>query len=188
VTYERNLTLAKKATGWAEFCNTWTNNWSYVPQPFRANGFVLGQLAQSRALGVNYLLGIGPMPNGDLEPESYANMAVVQGWMKVNGVAIKGAKPLPDSETASVPATGSASARYLFALPKFRGSSMYEKDILPPADETLTLTGVAQPARATLLRDGSPVPFTFANGTVSVTLPASKRTKLVDVVRIDLPR
>jgi alpha-L-fucosidase len=185
VTYERNLTLAKKAAGWAEFCNTWTNNWSYVPQPFRANGFVLAQLAQSRALGVNYLLGIGPMPNGDLEPESYANMAVVQEWMTINGAAIKHAKPLPDSETASVPATGSASTRYLFALPKFRGSSMYEKDMLPPVEETLTLTGVAQPARATLLRDGSAVPFTFANGTVTVTLPASKRTELVDVVKID---
>ena len=48
-------------------------------QPFRANGFVLGQLAQSRSLGINYLLGVGPMASGDLEPAAYANMAVVAG-------------------------------------------------------------------------------------------------------------
>jgi alpha-L-fucosidase len=186
VTYERTLALAKKATGWAEFCNTWTNNWSYVPQPFRANGFVLGQLAQSRALGVNYLLGIGPMPNGDLEPESYANMAVVQGWMKTNGVAIKEARPLADAETASVPATAAGSTRYLFALPKFKGNSMYEKDLLPPADETLTLTGTGRPASVTMLGDASAVPFTFENGTATIVLPASKRTTLVDVVKIEL--
>ena len=184
VTYERNLTLAKKATGWAEFCNTWTNNWSYVPQPFRANGFILGQLAQSRALGVNYLLGIGPMPTGDLEPESYANMAVVQEWMKTNGAAIKGARPLADSETASVPATGTGTTRYLFALPKFKDNSAYEKDMLPPVDETLTISGVTRPASVALLRDGSSVPFTFAGGIVTVTLPASRRTKLVDVIKI----
>jgi alpha-L-fucosidase len=157
-----------------------------VPQPFRSNGFVLGQLSQSRALGVNYLLGIGPMPDGDLEPESYANMALVQDWMKINGAAIKHAKPLADSETASVPATGSGSTRYLFALPKFSGTSMYEKDILPPVEEKLTLTGVTKPAAVTMLRDGSTLAFTFADG--SITLPASKRTKLVDVVRVDLAR
>src|SRR6185295_10377595 len=106
VTYERTLpTGIAKATEWAEFCNTWTNNWSYVPQPFRANGYVLGQLAQSRSLGINYLLGIGPMASGDLEPAAYANMAVVADWMKVNGIAVKNATPLPDGERASVPAT-----------------------------------------------------------------------------------
>ncbi|HYT66045.1 MAG TPA: alpha-L-fucosidase [Vicinamibacterales bacterium] len=186
VTYERNLTLASKATGWAEFCNTWTNNWSYVPQPFRSNGFVLGQLAQSRSLGVNYLLGIGPMANGELEPEAYANMAVVSEWMKANGAAIKQARPLADTESASVPATAAGSTRYLFALRKFRDNGMYDKDMLPPADETLTLSGVTKPVSVTLLRDGSPVAFTYANGTVSVALQASKRTKLVDVVKIVL--
>ena len=157
-----------------------------MPQPFRANGYVLGQLAQSRALGVNYLLGIGPMPDGDLEPEAYANMAVVADWMKTNGAAIKQARPLADAETASVPATAAGPTRYLFALPRFRDNSPYEKDMLPPVDETITLRGITnRPASVTMLRDGSSVPFTFAEGTLTVSLPASKRTKLVDVVKIN---
>jgi alpha-L-fucosidase len=188
VTYERTLATAKKATGWAEFCNTWTNNWSYVPQPYRANGYVLGQLAQSRALGVNYLLGIGPMPSGELEPAAYTNMAIVQRWMQENGAAIKKAGPIPDAEEASVPATGRGTTRYLFALPQFKDNSPYEKDLLPPGDVTLTLSHVAIPVSVTLLRDGSSVPFTFEAGTLSVKLPAASRTNLPDVVRVELPR
>jgi alpha-L-fucosidase len=188
VTYERTLGTAKKATEWAEFCNTWTNNWSYVPQPYRANGFVLGQLAQSRALGVNYLLGIGPMPNGELEPAAYENMAVVQKWMEENGDSIKNAGPMPDTETASVTATAHGATRYLFSLPQFRNDSPYEKDLIPPADAAMTLTHVGIPRSVTLLRDGSPVPFTYEAGTVAVVLPAAKRTHLPDVVKVELPR
>ncbi|HEX6465543.1 MAG TPA: alpha-L-fucosidase [Vicinamibacterales bacterium] len=188
VTYERTLDTAKKATGWAEFCNTWTNNWSYVPQPYRANGFVLSQLAQSRSLGVNYLLGIGPMPSGDLEPAAYENMAVVAEWMKRNSESIKDAGPIPDSETASVPATGRGATRYLFALPRFRNNGAYEKDLLPPADETMTLKPAGIPRSVTLLRDGSSVPFAYEAGTLTVVLPASKRTNLPNVVRVELPR
>jgi len=188
VTYERTLPLERKSEGWAEFCNTWTNNWSYVPQPFRANGFVLGQLARARSLGVNYLLGIGPMPDGDLEPAAYRNMAVVADWMKTNGAAIRQARPLADAEKASVPATAAEGRRYLFALPRFQGNGAYEKDWLPAADETLTLAGVPRPSSVTLMRDGSPLKYSYTGDTVSVELPAAVRTKLVDVVRVDLPR
>ncbi len=187
VTYERNIpATVTKASGWAEFCNTWTNNWSYVPQPFRSNGYVLAQLARSRSLGINYLLGVGPMPNGDLEPAAYDNMARVATWMKVNGAAIKQAKPLPQGESAPVPATAAGSTRYLFALPKFNGDSPYDKDMLPPVGETLTLSGVAPPASVTLLGDGSALKYAFTDGMLTVELPASKRTKLVDVVRVEL--
>lgn len=188
VTYERRLPAdLKRAPGWAEFCNTWTSNWSYVPQPYRANGYVLGQLALSRSLGVNYLLGIGPMPDGELEPVVYRNMAELAGWMKVNGAAIKEAGPLPQDEAASVPATAAGDTRYLFALPKFRDGGAYEKDMLPPADETLTLRGVARPTSVTLLGDGSHPQYSFADGVLTVRLPAVRRTRLVDVVRVELP-
>jgi len=188
VTYERTLDTAKKATEWAEFCNTWTNNWSYVPQPYRANGFVLGQLSKSRSLGVNYLLGIGPMPTGDLEPAAYENMAVVAAWMQRNGEAIKNAGPITDAETASVPATGRGTTRYLFALPRFKDSGAYEKDLLPPADAVMTLKPAGIPRSVTLLRDGSTVPFTYEAGTLTIVLPAAKRSNLPDVVRVELPQ
>jgi alpha-L-fucosidase len=188
ITFERTLKADKPVDGWAEFCNTWTSNWSHTEQPFRDNGFILGQLAQSRSLGVNYLLGIGPMASGDISAEAYQNLAVVAGWMQKNGESIRGTKPLPANESASVPATSSGTSRYLFAIPEFRNGGMMSKDKLPAKDVTITLKGVAKPVSVTLLGDGSTLEFEPAGGGgVSIHLPAAKRSEWVDVVKVELP-
>jgi len=186
VTYERTLGASKPVTGWAEYCNTWTTAWPHTPAPFRAPGYVLGQLATSRSLGVNYLLGVGPMNTGEFCDGVYQNMALVAEWMKPNGASVHGTKPLPAGETASVPATSSGSTRYLFALPKFKDGGAYEKDLLPATDTTLTLTGTGKPMKVTLMGDGSALKYDDDGTTLTVQLPAFKRTKSVDVVQVDL--
>ncbi|HWY76135.1 MAG TPA: alpha-L-fucosidase [Verrucomicrobiae bacterium] len=185
-TYERQLTTDKVATGWAEFCNTWTTSWSHQEIPFRADCFVLGQYVKCRSLGINYLLGVGPAATGEFCDDIYQNMAVVAGWMQQNGTSVHGTHPLPPGESASVPATASGSVRYLFALPEFDDAGVYDKNLLPPTRVTLTLQGVHKPAAVKLLGDGSPLDYTFADDTVSVALLPVKRTKLVDVVEVEL--
>ncbi len=187
VTFERNLTAEKPVQGWAEFCNTWTTCWAHMEIPFRAPGYVLGQLAQSRSLGVNYLLGVGPKSSGEFCDGIYENMTVVGDWMKRNSAAVKAVKPLTSGETASVPATSAGATRYLFALPRFKDGGAYEQDLLPATDATLTLTGAGKPVRVVLTSDGSELKHEYAGKTLTITLPAAKRTKLVDVVRVDLP-
>lgn len=187
ITYERQLTTERVAAGWAEFCNTWTNAWPHVAGArFRANGFVLGQFVKARSLGINYLLGVGPMSTGEFTPEIYQNMAVVAGWMKRNGRSVHGTKPLPSDETASVPATASASTRYLFLAPQFRNGGAYDEDMLPPVDMTVTLKGVSKPTSVRLLGSGQTLKYEYADKVLTVEVPASVRTKLVDVVQIDL--
>lgn len=186
VTYERTLNTDQVADGWAEYCNTWTTNWSHINNiPFRANGYVLGQFVKSRSLGVNYLLGVGPMATGEFTPEIYQNMAVVAGWMKLNGRSVRGTKPLPAGETASVPATAAGYVRYLFAAPQFKEGGAYYKDLLPPVDMKITLNGVGPPAAVKLL-GGKSLKFDYADRVLTIEIPASIRTKLVDVVQVDL--
>jgi alpha-L-fucosidase len=185
-TYERQLKTDRVATGWAEFCNTWTSSWPHVAgAPFRAPGFVLGQLVSARAWHINYLLGVGPTSDGEFVDEIYANFGTVGAWMKKNGRAVRGTQPLPGSERASVPATSLGKTRYLFALPRFTEGGAYEKDLLPPVDERLTLDAVTRP-RAVRLLGGPRLKHAFADGTVTIELPAAQRTKLVDVVEVDL--
>ncbi|MDP4292368.1 MAG: alpha-L-fucosidase [Bacteroidota bacterium] len=186
ITYERTLGTNKVATGWAEFCNTWTTAWPYTNDPYRSDGYVLGQFVTCRSLGVNYLLGIGPKATGELAEDAYKNMAVVAGWMKVNGEAVNGTKPLAKEEEASVPAVKSATAIYLFALPKFKDNGAYDKDMLPATDETITIKGVKKLSGVKLLSNGKPLHYTHADYTVTVNLPASERSKLVDVIKIEL--
>src|SRR5439155_196483 len=178
VTFERNMRAEKPVIGWAEFCNTWASNWSYTPTPFKANGYVLGQVARARSLGVNYLLGIGPKADGELSDDAYKNMAALAGWMKNNGVSVHGAGPLRSGETASVTATAKGSTRYLFALPQFRNGGSMEEDIEAAKDETLMHKGVEQkPLSVRLLGDGAKLEFTTGageGGAVSVALPAAR--------------
>lgn len=190
VTYERTLTTDKVATGWAEFCNTWTNSWPHVQGArFRANGFILGQFVTARSLGINYLLGVGPMWTGEFTPEIYQNMDVVAEWMKSNGAAVKGTKPMPVSESASVPATASGSRRYLFLLPKFKEGGVYGEHLLVPNDVTLTLKGVNRPKAVRLLGDqftDARLKYDYSDGAVTIQVPASERSILVDVVEVEL--
>jgi alpha-L-fucosidase len=187
ITYERTLGAETPVKGWAEFCNTWTAFWPHVDNaPFRAPGFVLGQFVKSRSLGVNYLLGVGPTRDGEFVDGIYKNMAIVGDWMKKNGAAVTGTKPLPSSESASVPAVTASKTRYLFAAPKFKDGGSYEEDLLPPTDETLTLKGVTQPKRVRILGDRQKLAYSYADQTLTIQLPAADRTKLVDVIQVDL--
>ena len=187
VTFERTLPAKQPVQGWAEFCNTWTTCWAHMETPFRAPGYVLGQLVTSRSLGVNYLLGVGPMASGEFCAGIYQNMAIVGEWMKRNAAAVKAVQPLPAGETASVPATAVGSTRYLFALPQFKDGGAYENDLRPPVDTTLSLVGAPRPSRVTLTSDGSVLEPDYAGQTLTIHLAAAKRSTLVDVVRVDLP-
>jgi alpha-L-fucosidase len=185
-TFERTMNITRPENGWAEFCNTWTSSWSHQEIPFRANGYVLGQLVTARSLGVNYLLGVGPMANGEFCGDIYRNMSVVAGWMKTNGESMRGGRPLPDKESASVPAVAIGSVRYLFALPSFKEGGQYEKDLEPATDMTINVSGIRKPKSVTLLGDGSGLVHAFASNQLAVKLPANKRTTLVDVVKVEL--
>jgi len=185
---EQNLPKERPKVEWAEFCSTWTRSWAHEEIPFRAPGNILGKLALLRSWRVNYLLGVGPMSNGEMAPGVYENMAAVAAWMKGHRASIHGTGPLPDGETASSPATARERVRYLFAAPKFReGGYGYPEEQLPAADETLTLSGAPRPKAVVLMASGQALPFTYTDKTLTVPVPAALRSKLVDVVQVTLP-
>jgi len=114
--------------------------------------------------------------------------------MKTNGESVKETFPLPLGELANVPATSSGKIRYLFAVPKFKGtadndahvSDVYPEDLLPPQDITMTLSGIANPVSVKLLGGSGALNFTYTNNTATIQLPSPKRTPLVDVVKVEL--
>lgn len=182
------LKTDRKPNGWAEWCTTWTDGWAYNTTPFYANGFILGSLARARSLGINYLLDVGPDAQGGLHPNAYKAMAVVAEWMKANRPSVVGAGPLPQGETANVPATAAGSHRYLFAVPQYKKAEQaHDDDMLPLTDATLSLRGLAAaPKSVVLLSDGKPVESRFKDGVLTVRLPVSRRSNLPDVVRVEL--
>jgi alpha-L-fucosidase len=187
ITFERNPPKSAPADTWAEFCNTWTNSWANSNTiPFRSNAFILGQFVSARAWGVNYLLGVGPTSSGEFPGDVYANMKVVQGWMKLNKTSVEEVEQLPAGEASSVPATSKANIRYLFAIPGFRENGKYDEDRLPVKDMIITLSTKHPPRSVNLLASGTTLKFHYSDDKLLVELPASVRTNLVDVVKIEL--
>jgi alpha-L-fucosidase len=186
-TFERTPPKEDPGDIWAEFCNPWTNSWANSNTlPFRSNAFMLGQFVTMRSWGVNYLPSVGPKADGSMPDAVYQNMKVFAGWMKTNGRSVKGVKQLPATEWASVPATAANNVRYLFAIPEFRDGGMYEKDRMPAKDTALVLKGVGHPRAVKLLGSGKPLKYIYAANQLTVHLPASLCTGLVDVVQVDL--
>ena len=184
-THERHIRISEPETGWAEFCKPWASSWAYTRDPFRANGHIFAEYAKARSLNMNFLLGVGPDASGQLTEASYENMRALTKWHSHHAEAVSGlVTPLPASENASVTATAKGNIRYLFAAPDFGPDGFFPKDLLPPTDKQITLENVEKPTSVVLLRTGESIDFDYQSGRVHVVLPADKRSKDVDVLKV----
>ena len=79
-----------------ETCMTMAGQWSYkADDVYKPARDIIRMLVEVVSKGGNYLLNIGPSPEGELPAESLKRLEEVGGWMKVNGRAIYGTRPVP---------------------------------------------------------------------------------------------
>ena len=176
ITFERHLPdnpdLPEEQ--WAEFCNPWNGTWPYTKRPYKPLDAILTDLIRCRTYGVNYLLGFGPMANGDLPPDAYKNMKKLKKWMDKNSEAIYGTRPLPKSEFAdTMLGTAKGKCRYYFLLPKPKGFC-------------LTLRRMPRAKSVILLADGKKLRYKQMGSRIMIDIPAGRRTEHYDVVKVTL--
>lgn len=76
-----------------ETCMTMGNSWSYVPNDvYKPANELIEKLVDIVSKGGNYLLNIGPGPDGELDPNAYQRLKEIGEWMKINGEAIYGSR------------------------------------------------------------------------------------------------
>ena len=72
-----------------ETCMTLGDSWSYVPDDhYKSARSVVHMLVDVVAKGGNYLLNVGPQPDGQLPAEAVQRLRQIGAWMDVNGEAI----------------------------------------------------------------------------------------------------
>ncbi len=72
-----------------ETCMTMGGSWSYVPNDtYKTTRTIVHNLVDIVAKGGNYLLNVGPSPEGTLPPDAISRMRDIGKWMKINGEAI----------------------------------------------------------------------------------------------------
>jgi alpha-L-fucosidase len=69
--------------------------WQYQPQNehYKSGGELIRMLIQTRAKGGNFLLNVGPKPNGELPIEQEERLREIALWMFVNSESIYGVRP-----------------------------------------------------------------------------------------------
>ena len=101
-----------------ETCMTMGNSWSYVPNdPYKPTRQLVRLLVDIVAKGGNFLLNIGPSPEGELPPVSLQRLREMGDWMKVNSTAIYATRPVPPYKENNIAFTemknGSINAIYM---------------------------------------------------------------------------
>lgn len=82
-----------------ETCMTMGNSWSYVPgDHYKSSDELIRLLCRIVARGGNFLLNIGPGPDGEWAPEAYQRLEEIGKWLDVNGEGIYSCKPVAPYE------------------------------------------------------------------------------------------
>lgn len=78
-----------------ETCMSMGNSWSYVETDnYKTTNKIIHLLVDIVAKGGNYLLNVGPSPEGELPPTAVSRMHEIGKWMKINGNAIYKTRPV----------------------------------------------------------------------------------------------
>lgn len=148
-----------------ETCMTLGDSWSYVPNDnYKPARQVVHMLVDVVAKGGNYLLNVGPDANGELPAVAVQRLGEIGAWMKVNGEAIYGTRPVAPYRDGKVCFTrGKDGATY----------AIYLLDEGEPVPESVWLKGVTPAAGASVRMLGSDASLKWqqVGGGTRVSLP-----------------
>ncbi len=77
-----------------ETCETINNSWGFniTDTSYKTHKQLIDYLVRANGYGANFLLNIGPMPNGDIQPEFKERLAYMGSWLKIYGESIYNTK------------------------------------------------------------------------------------------------
>ena len=86
-----------------ETCMTMGGSWSYNPlDHYKPTRQLIHLLVDIVSKGGNFLLNVGPSPQGELPAEALQRMKEIGAWMKVNGEAIYGTRPVAPYKSENI--------------------------------------------------------------------------------------
>ncbi|MEK7404607.1 MAG: alpha-L-fucosidase, partial [Acidobacteriota bacterium] len=140
-----------------ETCMTINRTWAYNKHDsnYKSVTQLIRALVEIASKGGNFLLNVGPTPEGTIQPEFEERLLGIGAWLKVNGESIYGTTygPLPNTT-----AKGGTVYLHVFDWPKGE----------------LDLVGLSQKVReVTLLADGKKLPFRRQGDRLTIQLPAA---------------
>ncbi len=162
-TPERTIPEAQLAYPW-ESCIPLSDDWGWVPRPrWKSPRQVVNTLVEVVAKGGNLVLGVGPTPEGLIQPEAVERLRAIGQWLRVNGEAIYGTTITPHYHEGNLWFTASKDGRRLYAI-----LALPDGEPLPASVQWTESRPVR---RVRLLATGQKLRHTIDGGRITVSLP-----------------
>jgi len=155
-----------------ESCITMANGWSFRRNPvYKSTSSLLTMLVQIVSRGGNFLLNVGPSPEGTLDEQAYERLREIGDWMQVNSEGIYATKAVAPYQDGKVYYTAKGDYVYAYYIPE-EGESLPAQVALP-SFVPVSSKGVV------MLGTGKALKWQkAAGGGVVVSIPDSIRRKL----------
>ena len=156
-----------------ETCMTINNQWAYNmhDHDYKSAQYLIRALVEVASRGGNFLLNVGPQPDGVIQPEFQERLRAIGDWLTVNGESIYGTSygPVQGMPSARTTAKGKTVFVHIFDWP----SSAFE------------VKGVeGKVISARLLASGQPLNFRQSQEKLQIDLPAQAPDPHVSVVAL----
>lgn len=158
-----------------ETCETINNSWGFniTDTTYKSTKQLIDYLVKATGYGANFLLNIGPMPDGDIQPEFTERLNGMGSWLKIYGESVYNTKGgyLRPQDWGCITQTDNKMYVHL----------LKENNTVELADFPLKKWN-----KAYLLKDKTPVKTLLSNGTLQITgLPQTSETEPDVVVVIE---
>ena len=158
-----------------ETCQTINDTWAYNKNDrhFKSVKELIQELANVASKGGNFLLDVGPTPEGTIQPEFVERLQAIGKWMKVNGDSIYGTTYGP---LQNLP----------FGKTTAKGKTVYLHVFNWPAKPQLVVPGLtAQVSKITVLATGQKAQFQQEMGRLTIAIPSRVPDPNDSVLQID---
>ena len=145
-----------------ETCDTINKAWGYNSKDhqYKSAEDLIRYLARAAGYDSNFLLNIGPMPNGRIQPEFVERLRQMGAWLKRNGESIYGTRGGPMTPRP-------------WGVMTQRPGKIYVH-VLDWRDELLALLKMPKVTSAKALATGAAVNVTAVNGGIVLRLPETR--------------
>ena len=100
-----------------ESCIPLSDDWGWVPKPcWKSSRHIVNTLVEIVAKGGNLVLGVGPTPDGQIEPAAVMRLDSIGHWLSQYGKAIYSTVTTPHYHDGNVWFTSSKDSKTLYAI------------------------------------------------------------------------
>jgi alpha-L-fucosidase len=154
---------------------TINNTWAYNKNDhdYKSPRTLTRSLVEVASRGGNFLLNVGPQPDGQIQPEFQDRLKAVGAWLTLNGDSIYGTTYGPVQNFQGLRTTAGSKSIYVHLF-----------DWTPPL---CALPGINERVlSARLLANGTPLKFRQTEAKVEIEIPRSAPDPDVSVIALNL--